>query len=252
MYRPISNLTTGSRGMSRAAGILLLALLYGCASSGDQSANPRAGADPSDPLESINRVVYRFNDTVDRKLLRPVAEKYQEYVPAPIDRSVTNFFSNIDDVVIIANDILQVKFEQAASDTARVFFNSTIGLLGVFDVATPMEFYKHQEDFGQTLGYWGVPPGPYIVLPLLGPSNVRDTLGRVADAQINPLKDLQPESHRYALNTLRVVDLRADLLTPSKLLDEAALDPYIFLRDAYFQRRENQVYDGNPPLPDFD
>ncbi len=208
--------------------------------------------DPVDPWEGFNRGVYGFNETVDGLLLKPVAQGYNAAMPDFASKGVSNFFSNLDDVVVVFNDILQLKLEQAAQDTARIFFNSTIGLFGLIDVASHMDLPKHDEDFGQTLGYWGVGTGPYLVLPFFGPSNPRDTVGLIADAYVNPKNDITPDDTRTALTILNVIDTRAGLLSASRVLDEAALDPYLFVRDAYLQRRENLVHDGNPPKPKFD
>ena len=225
--------------------LLSLSLLSGCATIEGE-------ADPDDPLESFNRAMYSFNDTLDRAVLKPVAQGYNAVLPAPVNKGVSNFFSNIDDVVVLFNDILQLKFDQTLSDGARIFFNTTIGLLGIFDVASGMDLPKHDEDFGQTLGYWGVDTGAYIVWPFFGPSNVRDTVGLIGDAYVNPLYDIEPGGDRTALVVVDVIDRRAGLLSASKILKEAALDPYLFVRDAYLQRRQNLVYDGNPPKQKFD
>lgn len=225
--------------------LLSLSFLGGCATIEGE-------ADPDDPLESFNRAMYSFNDTLDQAILKPAAQGYNAILPDPVNKGVSNFFSNIDDIVVLFNAILQLKFDQALSDTARIFFNTTIGLFGIFDVASGMELPKHNEDFGQTLGYWGVEPGAYIVLPFFGPSNVRDTVGLIANAYVNPIYDVTPQSDQNALIIVNVLDRRAGLLSASKILQEAALDPYLFVRDAYLQRRENLVYDGNPPKPKFD
>jgi len=225
--------------------LLSLSLLGGCATIEGE-------ADPDDPLESFNRAMYGFNDTLDRAVLKPVSKGYNAVLPAPVNKSVSNFFSNIDDIVVLFNDILQLKFEQTLSDGARILFNTSFGLLGVFDVATSMDLPKHDEDFGQTLGYWGVGTGTYIVWPFFGPSNVRDTVGLIGDAYVNPLYDVEPNGDRIALVVVDLIDTRAGLLSASRILEEAALDPYLFVRDAYLQRRQNLVYDGNPPKLKFD
>jgi len=226
--------------------VLLFSLvLQGCASV-------EGYTDPEDPFESFNRAMYSFNDTLDKAVLKPVAQGYDAALPAPVNKGVSNFFSNIDDVVVLFNDLLQFKFAQAVSDTARIFFNTTIGLLGLVDVATAMDMPKHDEDLGQTLGYWGLDTGPYLVLPFLGPNNIRDTVGLVGDAYVDPLNDITPDGTRTGLVILEGVDTRAGLLSAGKVLKEAALDEYLFVRDAYLQRRQNLVYDGNPPKPKFD
>lgn len=218
-----------------------LTLLGGCASTG----NPR------DPFEPLNRGVYHFNDGVDTVLLRPVAEVYRGALPQFIRTGVSNFYSNINDVVVALNNLLQGKFLNAASDVGRVVVNTTVGVLGVFDAATHVGLEKHDEDFGQTLGYWGIGDGPYLVLPFLGPSSARDTVGLVGDIYAWPITYVDDDTTRWVLIGVRFVSLRADLLEASKILETAALDPYVFVRDAYLQRRRNLVYDGNPP-PDED
>ncbi len=216
-------------------------LLGGCATS------PRATS-PEDPWESYNRSVYRFNDAVDRAVLRPTAEAYEAYVPKPVSRSVSNFFGNLGDVLVFVNDLLQLKGEQALQDLGRVSVNSLVGLGGLFDVATPLDLPKHNEDFGQTLGYWGLGPGPYFVIPFLGPSSVRDASGTLASWNFDPLAEMVDDyGTYYGLKAVEIVDLRASLLQGSRMLDSAALDPYAFMRGAYLQRRRNLVYDGNPP-----
>jgi len=235
-----------SKKHSLIASLLLsFALLSGCATIEGE-------ADPDDPLESFNRSMYSFNDALDRAILKPVAQGYNAVLPSPVNKGVSNFFSNLEDIVVVFNDLLQLKIDQALSDTARVFFNSTLGIFGLLDVASGMDMPKHDEDFGQTLGYWGVDTGAYIVWPFFGPSNVRDTFGSISDAYVNPLYDITPRDTQTGLVVLNVVDTRAGLLSASKILEEAALDPYLFVRDAYLQKRQNLVYDGNPPKQKFD
>ncbi|OFZ71261.1 MAG: hypothetical protein A2Z01_10095 [Betaproteobacteria bacterium RBG_16_58_11] len=211
--------------------------LTGCATNGD----------PRDPLEPLNRGIYKFNDTIDEAVMKPVAKGYKAVLPNPVRTGVGNFFSNIDDALIAVNNLLQFKFSQAASDVARMIANTTFGIGGLFDVATGFGLEKHNEDFGQTLGYWGIGDGPFLMLPLLGPSNLRDTIGLVAYYQLDPVWNLSHVPTRNTLGTLRVLDRRARLLDAEKVLDEAALDPYTFLRDAYIQQRRSLIYDGNPP-----
>jgi phospholipid-binding lipoprotein MlaA len=225
---------------------LLLATTSGCASVGD--------TEPHDPFESYNRSVHNFNQGFDRTIAKPVAQTYQDVMPDWANQGVSNFFSNLDDVLVLANNLMQLKLQQAASDTARIFFNSTIGLLGFIDVASRMDFPKHKEDFGQTLGYWGVPSGPYFVLPFFGPSSIRDTAGLSVDyTYFDPLIRTVPRFNtRAALFLLDAVDTRADFLSASQLLETAALDPYIYTREAYLQRRQYYIYDGDPPMDDFE
>jgi phospholipid-binding lipoprotein MlaA len=219
----------------------MLALLAVAALSGCATAN-----NPVDPLESLNRRIYDFNETVDRLALKPAARGYRAAVPPPVRGGITNFFGNFRDVTTAINNVLQLKLDVALSDVARVAVNSTVGILGVFDVATRVGLDKHEEDFGQTLGRWGAPPGPYLVLPFLGPSNVRDAIGWVGDFYTDPEFFLITDSPEawIAFGT-RVVNLRANLLEAERLLEAAALDRYAFLRDAYLQRRRSLILDGN-------
>jgi phospholipid-binding lipoprotein MlaA len=215
----------------------LAALAAGCATAND----------PRDPLEGFNRGVYKVNEKLDDWVVRPAARGYQKWVPGELRSRVRNFFANIADPFIGVNNMLQGKFEEGASDWARFAFNTTFGLLGVHDVASDMGYDKHDEDFGQTFGTWGAGPGAYLVLPLFGPSSVRDGAGKVLDIVTDPLNLADPEGLRYGLTATRVLQVRADLLDASKLLEEAALDRYVFLRDVYFQRRRSLIYDGRPP-----
>jgi len=237
-----------TRPLSRLRALVLYGLisftlaLGGCASTG----NPR------DPLEPINRGIYHFNDGVDNLIVKPAAEVYRGVLPQFARTGVSNFFSNIGDVIVALNNLLQGKFLQAASDVGRIVVNTTAGLLGVLDVATEIGLEKHNEDFGQTLGYWGIGNGPYLVLPFLGPSTLRDTVGLVGDYKTNPITYVDPTRDRNALYGLFFLSRRAELLDTSKILETAALDPYEFLRDAYLQRRRNLVYDGAPPPDDDD
>ena len=224
--------------------VLLLASalsLGGCATNGDRR----------DPLEPLNRGIYQFNDAVDKALIKPVAQGYKEVLPQPVRTGVGNFFSNIDDALVVFNDLLQFKLTQAVGDFHRVLWNSTLGIAGLFDVSSAIGFEKHNEDFGQTLGYWGIGNGPYLMLPILGPSSLRDTLGRFADWQIDPLTNYYDVPVRNTASVVKLEDVRARLLETDKVLDEAALDPYVFVRDAYLQRRRALVHDGNPPREKF-
>lgn len=224
---------------------MLTLALTGCATNGD----------PRDPLEPINRGVYQFNDVLDKALTKPIAQGYRAVLPSPVRTGVSNFFSNIDDALVTANNLLQFKFHTAASDFARLLTNSTLGIGGIFDVATGFGLEKHNEDFGQTLGYWGIGDGPFLMVPLLGPSNVRDSIGSAVQLYVDPIRFIDNVKVRNSLAGLRFVNARANLLDAEKVLDEAALDPYTFLRDAYIQQRRSLIYDGNPPrenLSEFD
>ncbi len=208
-------------------------------------------ADSRDPLEGFNRSMFTFNDNLDQYVAKPLARGYKKITPDPIDRGISNFFSNLDEVSAILNNSLQLKFKDAASDLGRLAVNSTLGLLGFMDVATDMGLQKHHEDFGQTLGAWGMGPGPYLVLPVIGPSSGRDAVGFTADWFTNPLYYVVEDAGvSWGLYIIRFVDRRADLLKTTDLLESAALDPYSFMRESYLQRRLNQVYDGDPPLED--
>ena len=221
------------------AGALALVLLSGCASA--------PGADPRDPWEGYNRAMFRFNDAVDTAVLKPVATAYRDSVPQPVRTGVGNFFGNLSDVWSFVNNVLQAKPEGALHSFWRVVINSTMGLGGVLDPASEMRLERHREDFGQTLGRWGMPSGPYFVLPLLGPSTVRDSAALPVDMYGNPLGQVNDAPVRGSLAALNVVQTRAVLLPTTEFLESAALDRYTFQRDAYLQKRRNEVYDGNPP-----
>lgn len=229
-----------------AALMLLTLLCSGCATI-------EGPPNPDDPFEGFNRAMYEFNDTLDIYLVKPVSKGYQAVTPDAVDKGVTNFFSNLDDILVMINDLLQLKFRQFASDSARFVFNTTFGLLGFIDVSTEFGLPKHEEDFGQTLGYWGADSGPYLVLPVFGPSSVRDGIGFAVDSvtELNIVYDDMSRAHEYGMFSLKYVDKRADLLSASKIVEETAPDPYSFIRDAWMQRRKNLVHDGNPP-DDFD
>lgn len=201
-----------------------------------------------DPLEGFNRAMFRFNTDLDEAFLQPIARTYRDVVPQPVRVCIGNVFSNLADIGTGVNNALQGKFGSAATDFCRVAINSTVGLLGCFDVASEMGLPKHNEDFGQTLAVWGVPAGPYLVLPFFGPSSLRDSVATfTVDRQLDAIPYVDPTRTRNQLIVTRVVSRRAELLQASSLLDAAALDAYVFMRDAYFQRRRNQVYDGEPP-----
>jgi len=204
--------------------------------------------DERDPWEGFNRSMYQFNDAVVENVARPVGEAYEKVVPSPVNTGISNFFNNLDDVVVLVNDLLQLKLDKAISDLGRITWNSTVGLLGFIDVATPMGFPKRDEDFGQTLGYWGVPSGPYLVLPFLGPSTLRDGAALPADWAADPLIVVEDREVYWGAVALRLVDTRAGYLRASRVLEQAALDPYAFMRDSYLQQRRSKVYDGNPPM----
>ena len=225
--------------MHRLAALLLTALLAGCATTGDR--------DPKDPWEGFNRKSYAFNEKLDEVVLKPAAQGYVKIVPAFAREGVNNFFDNLDDIGTTLNNFLQGKPREGASDLGRFMVNTFLGVFGLWDIATPMGLEKHYEDFGQTLGVWGVQPGPYLVLPLMGPSTARDAPAKVVDPSWYYSEYVNPESIYWGLWGLDKVRIRANLFQSEKLLDEAALDKYTFLRDAWLQRRRSLVYDGNPP-----
>lgn len=218
--------------------LLTAGTLCGCA----------AGPNPRDPLEPFNRTIFAVNETVDKAVLKPVAKGYVAVVPKVVRRGVTNFFNNLGMVVTTLNDALQLKGTKVPVDFARFATNTVFGLGGLIDVATALKIENRNEDFGQTLGYWGVRSGPYLVLPLLGASSARDGTGVAVDFFASPSFYWDPDAEiRWSVFALDVVDTRANLLEAEKFLDTAAIDRYSFLRDSYLQRREYMVHDGNPP-----
>ena len=237
----MSNITT----LFKISIVTATLFLTGCATTQHQS-------NVNDPLEGYNRVMHSFNDTVDKAVIKPIAQGYDFIMPAPISTGVSNFFSNLNEITVIANDVLQFKFTQAFDDTSRFAINSTLGIVGFMDVASDFGYRKNNEDFGQTLGSWGIGPGPYLVLPFLGPRDIRDTVGLVGDYYTDPMTYVKPSGTRDPARILWVVDGRANLLKAEKVLEEAAIDEYVYVRDAYLQRRQSLVYDGNPPEEEFD
>jgi len=219
--------------------LLVASFLTGCASGPNVS--------PRDPLEPLNRTVSEFNDAVDRAVLKPVATTYREVTPDLVRRGVGNFFNNLEDAWSSVNNALQFKGQAAVESLMRFGVNTFIGLGGILDVASEMNIERHTKDFGQTLGRWGVPTGPYLVLPLLGPSTVRDTAALAVDVKGDIVANVEHVPTRNTLVAVRAVDTRAGLLGASTILEEAALDKYTFVRDAFLQRRQNGVYDGPPP-----
>ncbi len=223
---------------SLCAALLLTGTLGACATS---------GGNPADPLEPLNRVVFSFNDAADKAVIKPVARAYRAVLPGAVRTGVSNFFSNLEDVWISVNDVLQGKFQQGIDDLGRVLFNSTFGIAGIFDFASELGFQKHNEDFGQTLGSWGVGSGAYLVLPILGPSSVRDGFGLLLDTQADLVFYVDGVPVHNSLYGTRALSTRANLLDASSVIDQAALDKYSFVRDAWLQRRRNLVHDGDPP-----
>jgi phospholipid-binding lipoprotein MlaA len=225
--------------------VLGVALLQGCATTAGVAADPR------DPWEGMNRKVYAFNEKLDEAVLKPVAQAYVDVVPSFVRTGVRNFLGNLGDVWTFVNATLQLKGQVAAETFMRVAVNSTLGLYGVLDIATEAGIEKRKEDLGQTLGHWGVKPGPYLVLPVLGPATLRDTAALPVDWQASPGQYFQDASSRTGVTLLNATETRASLLKAGDAVKQASLDPYSFVRDGWLQKREYDVYDGNPPS-DFD
>lgn len=219
---------------------LVVLSLAGCATT--------PASDPKDPYEAYNRKVFAFNDGLDKTVLKPVAQGYNRYLPAPMRTLLDNFFSNLEDVTITLNDLLQLKFKQAASDGSRVLFNTTFGIFGLINVTERLE--KHNEDFGQTLGYWGVESGPYLMLPFFGPSSARDGIGLAGDGLTGVVTNLPDVTTRNSLFITDKIGERAALIEHEATLDDVS-DRYVFIRDFYLARLQNLVYDGDPPRAQF-
>ncbi|PUE44700.1 ABC transporter [Limnohabitans sp. 2KL-1] len=219
-----------------AAAVLVL---QGCASV--------KTADPRDPWESMNRSIYQFNDAVDTVAIKPAAEVYVKVLPSFVRTGVHNFLGNLSDVWSMANSAMQLKGQATAETFMRINVNTFLGLGGLLDVASEMRIEKRKEDFGQTLGRWGVKPGPYLVLPLLGPSTLRDTVALPLDFKGDPSQIVADDASRNSLSAMRLLDVRSGLLQTVDVIKAASLDPYTFVRDGYLQKRRNDIYDGNPP-----
>jgi len=218
--------------------LVLFGMLGGCATIAN---------DPMDPLEGWNRGVQTFNDNLDKYAMKPVAKGYQWVMPSFADRGVTNFFSNLNDIGVTLNDLLQFKISQTGMDGSRFLVNTVVGVAGFVDVAAMIDLPKHNEDFDQTLGVWGMPTGPYLVLPLFGPSSPRGVGGLIGDAAMNPISYIDSGVITGGLFGLNAADQRADNLSTEKIATEAAIDRYAFFKSAYFQRREYLIHDENVP-----
>ncbi len=227
------------------ATLLSIVLLAGCAQTPNQPDNV------ADPWVSVNRNIYTFNDRVDTYVLKPTADAYRFVTPRFVRNRVTDFFDNVSYPGVVLNDLLQGKFSQSLHDTTRFVINTVWGLGGLFDVASQMDIRSHNEDFGQTLAVWGVGEGPYIVIPVLGPSTTRDVWQYPAGVATNPITYYATGAVSWPLFGLRIINTRANLEQANQLRNEAAVDPYAFTRSAYQQYRTNLIYDGNPPAPDF-
>ena len=228
------------------SGLVISITLAGCASTGTTV------PDQNDPWSGWNRGTQKFNDNLDKAVLKPMAKGYQWITPEFVSKGITNFFSNINDVGVTINDLLQFKLTQSSMDAGRFLVNTTAGVGGFIDVATMIDLPKHKEDFGQTLGYWGIPSGPYLVLPFFGPSSPRDTFGLVGDALFNPLTYVSVfggavgNAASAGSRVLDVTDQRANLMTTEKIVNEAAIDRYDFIKNSYEQHRDYYIHDGNP------
>lgn len=227
----------------------LCVLLNGCA------AIPPEKLSPEDPWESLNRNVFEFNQTADRWVLKPIATGYADIMPLELRKAINNFFNNLDDINVFANDLLQLKFEQAGNTTGRLLLNTAVGFFGFFDPATVYGLSKRNQDVGQTLNFWGIDQGPYLVLPFLGSSTLRDGVGLVADSQVKklPFDQIKHDTTRdeayYGGLGLNILNTRAELLGAEQLLDTAALDQYIFMRNAYLQKRQSLINGDSPKKP---
>ena len=242
------------RALSRVVAALAVAAAAGCATTPGVDHQDRRSAGPKDPYESVNRKVFAFNDTLDTYALKPVATAYNKVVPSPVRTGIHNFFGNFSDAWSAVNQLLQGKPGDAGTMTLRVLTNTTLGMAGLFDPATRLGLERKPEDLGLTLGHWGLEPGPYLVLPLFGASDIRDGLALPFDTYVSPALLVAPKYWKeLGVDAVGVIDTRAGLLGASQMLDELAFDRYTFLRDAYITRRRSLVYDGNPPdLPDED
>lgn len=218
----------------------ILGGLTSCATTADN---------PQDPYEGFNRAMFSVNEGID-VVVKPVAQGYEAAAPLPVKAGIGNFFGNLWDVITALNDLLQGKGEQGLSDIGRVLINTTVGIGGVFDVASEMGLEKHSEDFGQTLGVWGVGEGPYFYWPLIGPRTTRDTFGWMVDTYMDPVWNINNVPVRNSLAGVRYIDLRASLLPTDKIVDQAAFDKYNYIRDAYLQNRRSEISDGREDEPE--
>lgn len=221
------------RSLCAATFGVFVVLAQGCATG--------PNANPADPLEPFNRTVFNLNDGLDRAIFKPVATVYKEITPSPVRTGVNNFFNNIADVWSVVNNALQFKPKETLETGMRVAFNTIFGFAGILDIGTEMRLARNSQNFGQTLGYWGIESGPYVVLPFFGPSSVRDTVGTVVDSSVDLVNNVKNVPVRNSLIGLRVVDKRAEFLGATDLLDEVALDKYTFTRDVYLKRRASSV-----------
>ncbi len=244
---PSGDWDAGLRPFHKTLGLIMVAvliLLNGCATVPKEEYN-------SDPWEGMNRKVYGFNKGLDKYVIKPVADTYVKVTHVSLRNRITNFFVNLNGINVFLNDFLQGKFKQGFADTTRFVLNSTFGIIGLFDIATELGFNQHEEDFGQTLAVWGVGQGPYVMLPVFGPYTLRNTPSFAFTYYANPLLFLVDDLRiTIPLATLGLVDLRANAEGAIRFIDEAAVDPYAFMREAYLQRRKYLIHDGSPPVDD--
>ena len=240
MTRMLGSSKSGACRGLMACGVLALAL----------SGPVVAEDNPRDPYEGFNRAMFSVNEVVDQYAAKPVAQVYDKLTPLPVKAGVGNFFGNVGDLWIGVNSALQGKFSDAGVDFGRLLINSTVGIFGLFDVASEIGLEKHEEDFGPCMAVWGAGVGGFLFWPIIGPRTVRDTAGWFVDSYADPVWRVRPIPVRNSLVALRFVDIRASLLPADKVVEEAALDKYAYIRDAYLQRRRNQIYDGRPPRLD--
>lgn len=222
---------------SWAFALVVAGSLSGCATTANS---------PKDPYQGFNRAMFAVNEGID-VVVKPVAQGYDAAAPLPVKVGIGNFFGNIGDVWIALNNLLQGKVLDAVSDLGRVAVNTTVGIGGVFDVASEMGLRKHSEDFGQTLAVWGANDGPYFFWPIIGPRTTRDTFGWLVDTNVDPVWHVNDIPVRNTMAGVRFIDVRASLLPTDKVVQEAAFDKYNYIRDAYLQNRRNEIFDGNPP-----
>ena len=245
----VGNFRMVARWAALCALVVVTGAVTGCATTQSAIGSVRTAASEMDPIEPFNRVVYTVNDKVDRAIFKPLAQGYEFILPSVVRSCVSNVFGNIGDVPASLNNFLQGKIKEGGSDICRVGVNTTVGVLGCFDIASKWGFEKHNEDFGQTLGRWGVPSGPYVVLPLFGPSTLRDGSALIVDAYLDPLRFVNDVPVRNITYGVRLIDKRAQALDTTNFIDNAALDPYVFVRDAYLSRRRSLILDGKEPPP---
>lgn len=248
-HRSVFHTTRGIPVAAASLAAVLAAVVTMTGLGGCATVPPNAGKNPADPFERFNRQMYAFNDFFDQKVGKPVARDYVDMIPKPVRNCVGNVFSNLGEIATFVDTSLEGRGHDAEVSFGRLLLNTTFGIGGCFDLGPRFGLYDNKQDFGLTMGNWGIPSGPYLVLPLLGPSTVRDTVGMAPDFLLSPIDYVTPLVDEYAIGVAFYVERRAELLDTTNLLDQIALDPYAFTRDSYLQMRSNLVYHGNPPAP---